>query len=64
MTNIQCVACDKYSMSHVKYNSQVARRSVSSKVFLKSNQGEREVEALVKVGVTIKMFEKTNYDLL
>ena len=68
MTNIQSVAYDKYSMSHVKYHSQVARRSVSSKVLLKSNQGEREVEALVKVGVTIKIlktfFEKTNHDLL
>ena len=39
-------------MSRVKYNScsEVARRSVSSKVLLKSNQGEREVEALDKVG--------------
>ena len=37
----------------IQYNSftlQVARRSVSSKILLKSNQGEREVEALVKVG--------------
>ena len=72
MTNIKCVAYDKYSMSRVKYHSQVARRSVSSKVLLKSNQGEREVEALVKVGFTINIFktgletcfEKTNHDLL
>ena len=81
VTNIQCVTCDKYSMCYmwqilnvtcVKYNLQVARRSVSSKVLLKSNQGEREVEALVKVGFTINIlktgletiFEKTNHDLL
>ena len=52
---------DKYSMSSVcsmllvknvlntVFFAQVARRCASSKVLLKSNQGEREVEALDKV---------------
>ena len=36
-------------MSKIQYNPQMQRRSRSSgKVLLKSNQGEREVEALVK----------------
>ena len=38
--------------------NQVARRSGSSKVLLKSNRGEREVESLVKVAKLSKNFDR------